>query len=218
MKPLEAQTHYETLEVSPDATPEQIERAYRMVRSAYDGESLALYSVFDENDAEVIRERIDLAFRVLSDPASREEYDRSVLRRAEAAAEAPPPVEAAVVPPALPEAPPGARPLPPIEAFEEMGDDGEDAEYDGSRLRRARMHRGIEIDQIASVTKINPSYLRSIEDDLYDDLPAAVYVRGFVSAYARSIGLDGARVAASYMARMDAAREARRPTRLLGRR
>ncbi|MGH0036176.1 MAG: helix-turn-helix domain-containing protein [Myxococcota bacterium] len=212
MKPLEVQTHYETLEIPENATPEQIERAYRMVRSSYDQDSLALYSVFDQNDAEVIRERIDLAYRVLSDSQTREEYDRSVLGRAGEAAGA----EAPAPQPAEPVS--EAQPLPPIEAFEEIDEGPEGSDYDGSRLRRARMHRGIEIDQVAAITKINPSYLRFIEDDAYDDLPAPVYVRGFVTAYARAIGLDGPQVAASYIARLEESRTARRPSRLLGRR
>lgn len=218
MKPLEAQTHYETLEVPVDATPEQIERAYRMVRSAYESESMALYSVFDERDAEVIRERIDLAYRVLSDAESRAEYDRGVLGRATSGPEESAP---AAAPQSVPPAPSQTEspPLPPLEAFENIAEDDEDdPDYDGSRLRRARMVRGIEIDQIAATTKINPAYLRSIEEDAYEDLPAAVYVRGFVAAYARAIGLDAARAAAGYMARMDEVRSARRPSRLLGRR
>jgi len=210
MKPLEAQTHYEALEVPVDASLEDIERAYRMVRSSYAEDSMALYTVFDDRDAAAIRERIDLAYRVLSGAESRREYDRRVLgRRAGAAAEAP-----------EREAPEATEDhvVAPLEAFDEVDEDRDDAEFGGARLRRARMQRGIEIDQVAAITKINPSYLRLIEEEGYDDLPAPVYVRGFVSAYARAIGLDGARVSASYLGRMEQAHADRRPGRLLGRR
>jgi flagellar biosynthesis protein FlhG len=215
VKPLDVQTHYETLEIPINATPEQIERAYRMVRGAYEHESLALYSVFDDNDAEVIRERIDLAYRILSDSESRREYDRGVLGRLDDEPEGEGSAEMAS---SEPTAAPDPQPLPPIEAYADIADEEAGSAYDGSRLRRARMSRGVEIDQIAAITKINPSYLRFIEDDAYDDLPAPVYVRGFVSAYARAIGLDGAGVASGYLARMEEARSDRRPSRLLGRR
>jgi len=82
--------------------------------------------------------------------------------------------------------------------------------YDGARLRRARMRRGLELDQIAQVTKINPTYLRFLEEERFDDLPAAVYVRGFVAAYARCCGLDLGAVVPSYMERFETARIARK--------
>jgi flagellar biosynthesis protein FlhG len=98
----------------------------------------------------------------------------------------------------------------PFEAVHEVtGFDAfeEDAEgsFDGAWLRRSRLRSGVEIEQIAAVTKINPSYLRFIEEEKFQDLPAPVYVRGFVGAYARCIGLDPERVVSSYMQRLDAA-------------
>jgi cytoskeletal protein RodZ len=80
------------------------------------------------------------------------------------------------------------------------------------------MLRGIEIDQISDVTKVSATFLLSIEEDEYDELPASVYVRGFLTAYARAIGLDARKVAASYMARFEASKKGPRKNRLLGRR
>jgi cytoskeletal protein RodZ len=65
------------------------------------------------------------------------------------------------------------------------------------------MSRGIELEEIAAVTKINERYLRSIEENRYGDLPASVYVRGFLKQYARTLHLDVRRVADTYMARYD---------------
>ena len=64
------------------------------------------------------------------------------------------------------------------------------AEFDGARLRRARLRRGIELDEIARITKINPTYLALPRGGALRELPARVYVRGFVVAYARCLGLD----------------------------
>ena len=41
--------------------------------------------------------------------------------------------------------------------------------------------------------------LQFIENEGFDKLPAPVYVRGFVVAFAQCLGLEGDRVAASYM-------------------
>ena len=66
--------------------------------------------------------------------------------------------------------------------------------------------RGLELDQINAITKVNPNYLRCIEEERFDALPAAVYVRGFVAAYARCLGLDAGRVANEYLERLQTAR------------
>jgi cytoskeletal protein RodZ len=54
---------------------------------------------------------------------------------------------------------------------------------------------------VAVSLKNNPTYLRFIEEDRFSELPAPVYVRGFVRAYADCVGLDATKVATSYMAK-----------------
>jgi curved DNA-binding protein CbpA len=193
VKPLSEQDHYETLEVAAEADPLEIERAYRLARATYADDSLAGYSVFGQGDAAAIRERIETAYRVLSDPEARRAYDAFL---------------ASVTVPA-PEPAPAHEMQMPLDAFEELEDDG--SEFDGPRLRRARMRRGLELDDVARITKINPNYLACLEEGRFAELPARVYVRGFVAAYASCIGLDPTRVAASFMKGFEAARpESRR--------
>ena len=59
----------------------------------------------------------------------------------------------------------------------------------GSSLRRLRQERGIDLDTICERTKISIMYLRFIEGDVYDNLPAAIYLKGFVDQYARLLDL-----------------------------
>ncbi len=196
MKPLTELSHYEVLEVGADAARDELERAWRMARSTYVEGSLGVYSVFGDSEVSAIRQRIDEAWRVLSDPDARRAYDAA--RAAGNGAELPElPMEISLD--FEPEVP---APAPELEALEEDAD----APFDGARLRRTRLHCGLEIEQIASVTKINPTYLRFIEEERFDDLPAPVYVRGFVAAYARCVGLDADRAAGSYMERFQASR------------
>jgi len=95
-------------------------------------------------------------------------------------------------------------------------DDDAGGEYDGPRLRRTRLFRGYEIDQIADVTKVSGMHLRNIEDENFADLPADVYVRGFVTAYAKTIGLDPVLVVPSYMTRLQESRQKNSRSRFLG--
>jgi curved DNA-binding protein CbpA len=200
MKPLSEQDHYETLEVGPEVDADEIERAYRLARATYADDSLAGYSIFGQGDAAAIRERIETAYRVLSDPEARRAYDGFLAgepREAEPVAfEAPVETHDVQIP---------------LDAFEDMEDDS--ADYDGPRLRRARLRRGLELDDVARVTKINPVYLAFLEEGRFGELPARVYVRGFVAAYASCIGLDPSRVAGSYMKGYEAARPEHHRTR-----
>jgi DnaJ-class molecular chaperone len=196
VKPLFEQDHYEVLEIPRDAGADRVERAYRLILSTYGEDSLAGYSVVHAADAAAIRERVETAYRVLSDDAARRSYDASLADARLAAAPSPPEEEEL--------AEPGAAAPEPFEDLDEGGD------YDGARLRRARLRRGLDFEEIARKTKVNPSYLGFIEEERYADLPPRVYVRGFVMAYAACLGLDPLAVAASYMRRYDAERPRQR--------
>ncbi len=203
MKPLEEQDHYELLEISPQASAEEIEGAYQMARSIYADESMAGRSVFEAGDAALIRDRVEVAYCTLIDRETRRAYD------AELGGVVPEHVEPTS------ETESGALPPESLEDFDPL--DASQGEFDGTRLRRLRMHRGIELERVAEVTKVNPTYLRFIEEERFDDLPAAVYVRGFVLGYAGCVGLDPRRVAKSYMSRYEESRNSSK-RRLFGRR
>jgi curved DNA-binding protein CbpA len=194
MKSIEEQDHYEVLEVPRTARAAEIERAFRTARVAYADDSLALYSVFESAETTAIRERVETAYRVLSDTDARREYDELVFGHSE--------LEPKPEPAVATEYSPSAEVYAEMEA--EVEEEGQT--FDGPSLRRARLRRGIELKQISDITKVSRSCLGYLEDEKFGDLPASVYVRGFVTAYARAIGLDPKRVASVYMARVEEAR------------
>jgi flagellar biosynthesis protein FlhG len=198
VKPLSEQDHYEVLEVPRDCGPERVELAYRLARATWAEDALASYSIFGAADVAALRERVETAYRVLSDGNARRAYDDAL--RAE-------PHEELVAPRApAPAAPPTpAARAAALESFEEIAEEPE-GPFDGARLRRTRLRRGLEVADLARITKINPSYLRFLEEERFDALPARVYVRGFVTLYARCVGLDPKPVAEDYMRRFDAFR------------
>lgn len=200
MKPFSELTHYEILEVARDAASEHLERAYRIARSTYAEDSLATYSIYDQAELAAIQERIELAYKVLCNEAERRRYDEELGGS--------PRLELTLSFADVDEE--RLDNAPEIRGFDE---DGEGDRWDGARLRRARLARGIELDRIAAITKIGGGYLRAIEEDRHQDLPALVYVRGFVSAYARCLGLDAERILPSYMERVQASRP-EKPARL----
>lgn len=61
----------------------------------------------------------------------------------------------------------------------------------GDILRQARENKGITLQQASEATKISIRYLKALEDEAYQVLPARVYVIGFLRSYAAFLGLDG---------------------------
>jgi hypothetical protein len=61
----------------------------------------------------------------------------------------------------------------------------------GSSLREARLRQELDFPDLEERTKIRPKYLRALEDERFDILPAPTYVRGFLRSYAEALGLDG---------------------------
>jgi hypothetical protein len=64
------------------------------------------------------------------------------------------------------------------------------AQQVGQVLREARTQRGIELSEVERVTFIRIKFLRAMEEDRWEALPAPAYARGFLSTYARFLGLD----------------------------
>ena len=60
----------------------------------------------------------------------------------------------------------------------------------GQALREARTERGIVLSEVERVTKIRVKFLRAMEEDRWDELPAPAYARGFLEIYARYLDLD----------------------------
>ncbi len=190
---IEDLNHYEVLEVPVEASPQQIERAYRIARATYQPGSTATYSLMSEDEAAEVLRRVEGAYAVLSDERLRREYDgrlrvSGLPRRNE-------PKVTAV--PEVPQRPVRRAIEPRIELEEPVLP--EDGVYDGEVLRRIRMSRGIEIEEVSNITKIGPDYLANIEANRYEMLPPTVYLRGFLREIARCLKLDARLVVDSYM-------------------
>ena len=60
----------------------------------------------------------------------------------------------------------------------------------GETLRRERVRRNLDLDQISRELKISAKFLEAIEDEQYERLPARVFAKSFVRQYASLLGLD----------------------------
>jgi cytoskeletal protein RodZ len=78
----------------------------------------------------------------------------------------------------------------------------------GLLLRGARETRGLSVDDLSSATRIKPRHLHALEEERLGDLPAPVFVRGFIRAYCASVGAPPSEPLRLYEERVGAARAA----------
>ncbi|PKR83585.1 helix-turn-helix domain-containing protein [Heyndrickxia camelliae] len=64
----------------------------------------------------------------------------------------------------------------------------------GSRLKEARKAKGLSLDDLQEITKIQKRYLRGIEEGNYDSIPGKFYVRAFIKQYAEAVGLESEQI------------------------
>ncbi|UFJ42207.1 DUF4115 domain-containing protein [Brevibacillus humidisoli] len=74
----------------------------------------------------------------------------------------------------------------------------------GQVLRQAREEKGITLDDIQKVTKIQKRYLEAIERGHYHVLPGHFYARAFIKSYAEAVGLDPNHILSHYQADLPA--------------
>ncbi|MBI4667108.1 MAG: helix-turn-helix domain-containing protein [Nitrospinae bacterium] len=68
----------------------------------------------------------------------------------------------------------------------------------GKVLASARTKRGLTVEDVAKVTRINAKFIRMIEADQYEQLPGAVFIKGLLRSYAGVVGLSGDEMVARY--------------------
>jgi hypothetical protein len=61
----------------------------------------------------------------------------------------------------------------------------------GNSLREARLRQKLDFPTLERAVKIRAKYLNALEQEEFDVLPAATYVKGFLRTYADFLGLDG---------------------------
>lgn len=223
MKKFNNQNYYEILEIKQDASYKEIEDAYKRAKETYSGESLSTYSLFTAEECKEILDAVEDAYKILSFSKTREEYNRRLAAglsiedieqpHIEEPAKAAPPVVTESWKEIVPEnketfqsapAPiktdvetPKAVQTVAAQNLEPLQLEG--VEFRGSILKIIRERRGISLNLVADKTKININYLENIEAEKYHQLPAEVFLKSYLSQYARFLSLDAKKVVEDYM-------------------
>jgi cytoskeletal protein RodZ len=72
------------------------------------------------------------------------------------------------------------------------------AKHLGGRLKGQREARALTLADVSKVTKIPERSLTSLEDGRFSELPAEIFVRGFLKSYSRAVGLDADEIVRAY--------------------
>lgn len=192
MRWIHDQTYYEILEISPEATPKEIQKAYEHAKETFRHDSLAIYTLFSKEEIQEIQEVIEEAYRVLMNEATRKEYDQTHrekirrsfkkddLRRIEKDEE-----KGAAL------------------SFKELTLHLGEMEYRGMTLKEVRERLGIDLKLVSEETKIHIKILQAIEEEDFPRLPPLVYLKGFLKAYAKLLHLDPQKVIEGYLQLLD---------------
>lgn len=187
MKLFEEQNYYEILEIAPNATPLEIQKAYEHAKETFHSDSLAIYSLFSPEEIKKIQLAIEEAYYVLIDEERRKAYDLSNLKvkengtwnkRFEAKEESEDRKSTLI--------------------FKEISLNIGEMKYRGKGLKEIRERMGIDLKEISKETKINIKMLEYIEEEMLDKLPAPVYLKGFLKSYAQMLNLDTQKVIEDY--------------------
>ncbi|HEY4104978.1 MAG TPA: helix-turn-helix domain-containing protein [Polyangiaceae bacterium] len=182
---------YDVLWTHQSASDEDLRRAYKRQRELYQPGSLPLTSLLKGEQLRIEQTRVDEAHDTLLDPLRRKAYDASVFPEE--------PAQAPARNAALDSALEAERAMLQKELAREIN--GE-TEFTGTLLRKVRESLGIELAEIAKLTKISSAHLQAIEGELFAELPALVYTRGFVQQLAKFLKLDPTQVSKTYLRRL----------------
>ena len=69
----------------------------------------------------------------------------------------------------------------------------------GENLKLEREKRKMTLEQISSSTKISTRMLQALEEEKFTQLPGGIFNKGFVRAYARTLGIDEDQAVADYL-------------------
>ena len=200
-KDFDQMNYYEMLDIQPGATAVEIRSAYNAALQMYQPESLVSYSFFSREERKKILAQLEKAYSTLINEAQRIQYDNELNpQRPAGTAET---LEGVKKPVDLFEINRQAisfaqRKSHNTELKAKIAQSPTIAEIiarpdiSGKDLKTIRNELGVTIEAMHQETKIRLDYLNDLEDDRIEKLPAAVFLKGFVRAYLKSLCIEPA--------------------------
>ena len=220
--------YYEILDLKPGATQHDILVAYQKAKFTYSFSNLEIMKVFTESELHAFRNLIEEAYSVLKDAGYRSIYEKKLQKNSddpslmsfEAIKNDSHDFQSVTIPEHVSNKikdkenkaglekteKPVIEPSISVQSFETDNlDEAFENEitnqtvWSGDFLKKVREYKKISFEKLQEKTKVNPWYLKALETMDPKNLPAPVFVRGYVAQMARELGLKEKEVTESYM-------------------
>lgn len=211
MKRITDQNYYELLDISPQASTQEVRWAYDQAMSIYSADSIPTYSLLSQKERESILSRIVDAYKTLTNGHLRAEYNQQLLESGELL-----PEDLGLFSLEKPDAMNGKLKEVKLESLATGDKTAEhpmpftedgftlidiDSAVSGKDIQAMRIAREISIEDIHRKTNIPKKTLEDIEEERFDELPALVYLKGFLKAYARILNVNEGQIMNGYVKR-----------------
>ncbi len=199
------QNFYEILEIGEDATLQDIERAYTEAKETYSPTSSALYSMFSQDEAQELHNLIEQAYNTLSNQDLRREYDEKVLASLDSGV----PLDNSLYL-KIPESNFNEAKVQGELIIKDFSKDSsiesqikELNDCSGSFLQKVRKYKNISLDEVSKFSKVSKTNILAVEEEDFDNLPAKVFIRGFVIQVCKLLGIDPEAFSKEYLKSLD---------------
>jgi len=211
MKRLTDQNYYKLLDISPKASFEEVRSAYDQAMSIYSTDSIATYSLFTQKERERILSRLADAYKTLTNSQLRREYNNSLIEKGELSSQEigfSSLEDSNIDEDKMREVGIGSL----IEKEEKAENDnqpsGENLDLlgnltsvTGKDIKMLRIAREISLEEIYRKTNIPKKTLEDIEGEHFEELPALVYLKGFLRLYAKILNVNQTQMVDGYVKR-----------------
>lgn len=211
MKRFIDQDYYTLLDISPKASFKEVRSAYDQAVNIYSADSIPTYSLFSKEERKLILSRLAEAYKTLTDSHLRTEYNIMLLEKGELSHED---IGVSFIDDS--DIPKGRLMEVNTESLIQKEEEEENnhlfsngnlsifdsqASITGKDIKMIREGKEISLDEIFKETNIPKETLADIEEERFEKLPALVYVKGFLKAYAKILQLDTIEMVDGYVKR-----------------
>lgn len=216
MKKFDELNYYEILKIPMTSSYFEIKRAYKDALSLYNDDSIVTYSLFSNEERDIIIEDIENAFSTLTDDQKRAAYDQMLVDSGK--------VKTLIQSRGKPYS---STPLSSsqeiinedhlcskvkekllTENVKILSDEILSKEHlSGIDLRKLRKAVGVKLNEIQYITKISSSILKAIEENRFEELPPNIYLKSFLRSYAKIIQINPQKVIDGYLKSISFAKE-----------
>ncbi len=211
MKRLTEQNYYTLLGISPEATFEEVRSAYDQAMSIYSADSIATYSLLTREERERMLSRLADAYKTLTNSQLRKEYNSFLVEKGELS-----PQEIGLSSLRDSDTAKGKLRDVSVESLvqrEERTENENQPSGDnldlpdnptsvtGRDIKMLRIAGDISLEEIYRKTNIPKKTVEDIEEENFENLPALVYLKGFLKTYAKVLNINEDQMVDGYIER-----------------